>query len=153
MRWIVDRDGKLKATLGECSACHTRLLPDGSELLGAQGNLPFAVPVFDFFFERAEEYLKRQGPRASKAERTYRSYAVPWLKDDVNARFKTMSKEDRGRIDGLPTAPGTFSRFNGSPYFTNHMPDLIGVKIASTSMPPRRIAIAARRTLPATRFW
>lgn len=39
-----------------------------------------------------------------------------------------MSKEDRDQIDGPPTAPSTFARFNGSPYFTNRMPDLIGVK-------------------------
>jgi cytochrome c553 len=128
MRWIVDRDRKLKVTLAECSACHTRVLPDGTEVLGAQGNLTFPVSVFGFIFERAEEYLSRQGPRATDVERTYRSYAVPWLSDDVHERFKTMSKEDRERIDGPPTAPGTFPRFNGSPYFTNHMPDLIGVK-------------------------
>lgn len=128
MRWVVDRDRKLKVTLGECSACHTRVLPDGREVLGAQGNLTFPVSVFGYIFERADEYLERQGPRATGIERTYRSYAVPWLKDDVHARFKTMSKEDRERVDGPPTAPGTFPRFNGSPYFTNHMPDLIGVK-------------------------
>jgi hypothetical protein len=52
---------------------------------------------------------------------------VPWLPDDVNARFKTMSKEEREHIDGSPTTPSTFARFNGSPFFTNHIPDLIGV--------------------------
>jgi cytochrome c553 len=127
IRWVVDRDRKLKVTLAECSACHTRVLPDGTEVLGAQGNLTFSVSVFDLILERADDYLRRQGPRASDVERTYRSYAVPWLKDDVNARFKTMSKDDRKRIDG-PPAPGTFARFNGSPYFTNHIPDLIGVR-------------------------
>jgi hypothetical protein len=39
-----------------------------------------------------------------------------------------MTAEDRERIDGQPTAPSTFPRFNGSPYFTNRMPDLIGVR-------------------------
>ena len=32
------------------------------------------------------------------------------------------------RVDGAPATPGTFARFNGSPFFINHMPDLIGVR-------------------------
>lgn len=128
MRWVVDRDRTLKITLAECSACHTRVLPDGTEILGAQGNLNFDVSVDGKIFDRAEAFKARLGPRAAAADRTYRSYAVPWLADDINARFRTMSPEDRNRIDGPPTVSGTFPRFNGSPYFTNHMPDLIGVK-------------------------
>src|SRR5262245_32301913 len=42
IRWVVDRDGKLKVSLADCSGCHSRILPDGSLLLGAQGNLTFA---------------------------------------------------------------------------------------------------------------
>src|ERR1041384_8259194 len=38
-RWSVGRDGKLKVALADCSSCHSRILPDGSLLLGAQGNL------------------------------------------------------------------------------------------------------------------
>src|SRR5438309_11356697 len=39
VRWVVDHDGKLKVTLNECAACHTRVLPDGTAILGAQGNI------------------------------------------------------------------------------------------------------------------
>lgn len=130
LRWVVDTDRKLKLTLSECSACHTRVLPDGTAIEGAQGNLNFALSIFGAIFERAEEYKKTLGPRPAGAELSYQFYAVPWLADDINARFKTMSNEERERIDGPPSTatPGTFPRFNGSPYFTNHMPDLIGVK-------------------------
>jgi hypothetical protein len=33
VRWVMDRDNKLKVTLNECAACHTRVLPDGSAIL------------------------------------------------------------------------------------------------------------------------
>jgi hypothetical protein len=128
LRWVVDRDRKLKITFSECAACHVRVLPDGTAIRGAQGNLRFGLSVFGLVGGQAEEKKRASGPRASPAELSYRSYAVPWLADDVNGRFKSMSDQERDRVDGPPTAPSTFPRFNGSPYFTNHMPDLIGVK-------------------------
>jgi hypothetical protein len=39
VRWLIDHDRQLKITLAECSACHTRVLPDGSIVRGAQRNL------------------------------------------------------------------------------------------------------------------
>src|SRR5262249_31977847 len=127
-RWVVDRDRKLKVTIPECSSCHTRVLPDGTTINGAQGNFKFGLSVDDVMFARADEALQRLRPLPGPAERRYQQFGVPWLTDDIHARFKTMSKEELDRIDGTPTAPSTFSRFNGSPYFTNHMPDLIGVR-------------------------
>ena len=128
LRWVVDHDRTLKLTLSECGACHTRGLTDGTAISGAQGNLNFALSVFGPIFEHELEVNKQLGRDRSPAEIAYASYAVPWLADDINASFKTMSVEERERIDGPPSVAGTFPRFNGSPYFTNHMPDLIGVK-------------------------
>jgi hypothetical protein len=128
VRWVVDHDRKLKLTFNECAACHTRVLPDGTAILGAQGNIRFGTHAFAAINEQAEKYSERFGPRPSPAEASYREYGVPWLADDINARFKTMSKEDLQRIDGPTAAPSTFPRFDGSPFFTNRMPDLIGVK-------------------------
>lgn len=127
LRWVVDNDRKLKITLSECGACHTRVLPDGTEVLGAQGNLNFNLSVFPAVFEQAETVRKRLGRSVPLNEELYAEYGVPWLADDVNARFKTMTPEQAGALVGL-SAPSTFPRFNGSPWFTNRMPDLIGVK-------------------------
>src|SRR5262249_41839319 len=123
-----DRDRKLKVTIPECSSCHTRVLPDGTTINGAQGNFKFGLPVDEIFFAQNDELRRRDGVLQSPEAASYSSYGVPWLNDDINLRFKTMSKEDRNRIDGTPKAPSTFARFNGSPYFINHMPDLIGVR-------------------------
>jgi hypothetical protein len=127
LRWVVDRDGKLKITLSECGACHTRVLPDGTEILGAQGNLRFRLSVFGAVVAQAEEARKKTGHSVPPGDELYAEYGVPWLPDDVNARVKSMTEEQMQASFRLD-APGTFPRFNGSPWFTNHMPDLIGVK-------------------------
>jgi hypothetical protein len=126
LRWVVDRDKRLKITLGECGACHTRVLPDGTEVIGAQGNLNFRLSVFGAVIAKAEEARKAAGHFLPLNEDLYSQYAVPWLRDDVNARVKTMTPEQLGALGTF--APSTFPRFNGSPWYTNHMPDLIGVK-------------------------
>jgi len=127
LRWVVDRDGKLKVTLSECGSCHTRVLGDGTQVLGAQGNLEFNLTVFGNIFAKAEEVRRRAGRFVPPNEDLYAQYGVPWLADDVNARLKTMTADE---IGGLLAAgsPSTFPRVNGSPWFTNHMPDLIGVR-------------------------
>src|SRR5262245_17958588 len=49
VRWLIDHDRRLKITLAECSACHTRLLPDGSIVRGAQSNFRGgSLPQFSF---------------------------------------------------------------------------------------------------------
>ncbi len=61
LRWVVDRDRKLKLTLGECGACHTRVLKDGTAIMGAQGNLNFDLSIFGIVFEHADKVRKAEG--------------------------------------------------------------------------------------------
>ena len=126
VRWLIDHDRQLKITLGECSACHTRLLPDGSIVRGAQRNLKWgSLPGFSF--DALEEIRRREGRTRPANEIAYSSYGVPWVKDDINATLKTMTAEEVGRVDGEAFL-GTFVRFNASPWFTTRIVDLIGVK-------------------------
>lgn len=126
-RWVVDHDGALKVTLDECSACHSRILSDGTLIRGAQGNLPLgSLLIGQFSFEHGAEVKKREGRALPPAESSYAAYGVPWLHDDVNARLKSMTEEEIGKVDGPPVT-GTFVRVNASPWFTTKMADLIGV--------------------------
>lgn len=127
LRWVVDHDRKLKLTISECGSCHTRVLPDGTDVLGAQGNLNFDLSIFAAIFAKAEIYRSKLGRSVPLNEDLYAQYGVPWIADDVHARLKQMTPEQIGALFAVRT-PGTFPRFNGSPWFTNHMPDLIGVK-------------------------
>ena len=127
VRWLIDHDRQLKITLAECSACHTRVLPDGSIVRGAQRNLQWgSLPQFSF--DAQDEVRRREGRRRRPPnEVAYSSYGVPWVKNDINATLKTMTPEQIGRVDGEPFL-GTFVRFNASPWFTTRISDLIGVK-------------------------
>ena len=64
---------------------------------------------------------------AGFSDSAYASSAVPWLKEDVHAAFKTMPPPQLGKVLSADL-PSTFARFNGSPYFTTKMPSLIGVR-------------------------
>jgi hypothetical protein len=126
VRWLIDHDGQLKITLAECSACHSRVLPDGSVVRGAQRNLQWgSLP--GICFDEAAAFDRRAGRARPPAESAYGAYGVPWLKDDVNARLKTMTAEEIAQVDGEPFL-GTFVRFNASPWFTTRIIDLVGVK-------------------------
>jgi hypothetical protein len=126
VRWLIDHDGALKITLAECSGCHSRLLPDGSVVRGAQRNITWGVLPQICFDESAAVARREQRTRPAN-ELAYSAYAVPWLQDDINARLKTMSEKEIGEVDGEPFL-GTFVRFNASPWYTTRIIDLIGVK-------------------------
>jgi hypothetical protein len=125
MRWVVDKDGKLKVGLSDCALCHSRLMPDGSVILGAQGNFTAGLQGLAPLLEGFARDLQAREIGFNEVE--YASYGTPWIKDDIHARFKTMSVDEIGQVDGLPV-PGTFARFNGSPYYITKIPDLIGMK-------------------------
>jgi hypothetical protein len=125
IRWVVDKDGELKVGLSECSTCHTRVMDNGTIIRGAQGNLHLGITPIGVLLEGFLKDNERRG--ISLAESAYIAYAVPWFKDDIHQRIKTMSDEEISQLDGLPL-PGTIARFNGSPYYITKIPDLIGVK-------------------------
>src|SRR5258707_1068775 len=76
-RYVIREKGKLELGRLPASACHTRVMPDGTTLLGAQGNIPF---------DRARAYALRSGrfkPAEIDALQTG-LYAAPWLQPDPN---------------------------------------------------------------------
>lgn len=124
MRYVVDKDGKLKVSLADCGGCHSRLMPDGSVLLGAPSKT-FSPQGIGILVDGFIRDLEARKININEAE--YASYGTPWVKDDINARFKTMSPQEIGEVDGFPMS-GTFARFNGSPYYITKILDLNGVK-------------------------
>src|SRR5438034_2225102 len=105
MRYVVDKDGKLKIGLADCAGCHSRLMADGSVLLGAPTKTftPAATSILVDGFGRDLEVRK-----ITINEAEYASYGTPWIKDDIHARFKTMNPGEIGEVDGLPVS-GTFA--------------------------------------------
>jgi hypothetical protein len=59
---------------------------------------------------------------------SYRAFGVPWRKDDINERFKTLADADGRALGAAFLRSGGLPRWNGSLYYPAKMPDLIGIK-------------------------
>lgn len=125
-RWVVERDGSLQLSLSSCAGCHTRLLPDGTLLRGAPSNYDLANSPA----ERALIHGFDPVPHLSDGLRNWNFFGTPWRDDDPVAKFRSMPDELYSAFDALESGglPGaTFTRFNGSPFFTTRMGDLRGI--------------------------
>ena len=122
LRWAVTSRG-IEIALGECSSCHTRLMPDGTVLHGAPQNESGPGLIGERFIEATDAFF----PGDSFAMSNYRVFGVPWINNDIHESLKTMPDADAGALFATHI-PGVFARFNGSPYYLTKIPDLIGVK-------------------------
>ena len=127
MRWVVREKGKVELGILACGQCHTRVMPDGTVIKGAQGNFPD---------DRAFGYEQRIAEAKSKnktallkdlREDIRQSYGAPWIKDDTSARADRMSLSELASVlEAIP--PGSCARQGTSIFYPAAIPDLIGVK-------------------------
>lgn len=118
-QYIVREKGKVERGTRSCASCHTRVMPDGAILKGAQGNPSFDR---DFAFEM------EQDGSVENARGILRSlFAAPWIKPDPQANLAQWSlAEIVGRHYAIP--PGVAARHRTSSDQPVQIPDLIGVK-------------------------
>jgi hypothetical protein len=127
MRYVVREQGKVEIGILACAMCHTRVMPDGTAIKGAQGNFPD---------DRSFAYETRLDAAQAKNEaailREVRSdmrrlYAAPWLRPDPNALPERASLDDiLAPLEAIP--PGVCARQGSSAYYPPRIPDLIGVR-------------------------
>lgn len=126
-RYVIRRKGKVEIGAFSCGTCHTRAMPDGTVVKGAQGNFPD---------ERTNAFLLRKLAAGTKQQREtlprirqffHSSWTTPWLKPDPQERVDQMSTEElAATLDAIP--PGVIPRFHTSLFSPSVVPDLIGVK-------------------------
>lgn len=119
-RYVIRETGKMELGRLACASCHTRVMPDGTTVKGAQGN---------FAFDRARAYAFRTGrfkPEVARAlERGL--FGAPWLQPDPTDRVEKMTVEEIATVhDEIP--PGVLARHRSSLFYPVQVPDLIGVK-------------------------
>ncbi len=119
VHYVIREKGKIELGSFSCAMCHTRVMPDGSTIKGAQGNFPF---------ERAQKYSPRPLPPPPLFHLfTQTLYGTPWLNPDPMWRENEMSPEEITEL--LQTIPpGVISRHRASSFYPVQVPDLIGVK-------------------------
>jgi hypothetical protein len=113
MRYVIREKGKIELGSFSCGMCHTRVMPGGGIVKGAQGNFPVDAA-------RAQEPPL---PRILSQS----LFDVPWLHPDPLDRLKPLSDEQiRMLFASVP--PGMAVRHRGSLFEPIQVPDLISVR-------------------------
>jgi hypothetical protein len=119
-RYVVQKKGLVLVSGLGCNMCHTRVMPDGSVLKGAQGNLPDAQRV-------AYAFRNYDVPEQAAQGLVKALMSAPWLADDPHT---LLSKQPKAviadAVDAMP--PGTILREGGGILFPPQIPTLIGLK-------------------------
>lgn len=113
MHYVIREKGRVELGSFSCGMCHTRVMPDGKVVKGAQGNLPFGPAL---------------AQSASFPWPVWQAlFAMPWMHPDPLDRLKPLSDQEVRAL--LATAPpGTAARHRGSLFEPIQVPSLIGVK-------------------------
>jgi hypothetical protein len=124
-RWVIRRKGVVEMGSMGCNTCHTRVMPDGLVVPGAQGNNPG---------DREGAAMLRKAAAAGDPEKVLermrgfaRQFELPWTPDDPNRRARTMSLDELIAA-GEAIPPGVTARANTSMIVPPQIPDLIGVE-------------------------
>ena len=126
-QYVLRSKGEVALSPSGCAFCHTRVMPDGSIIKGAQGNLPVQRAVA--FRWRAESAAASDKQQYLSQLRTFlkRLHAAPYLRPDPEDRIDTMTVDDIAALfDTYP--PSVAPRHRGNSFTAIQVPDLIGVK-------------------------
>lgn len=118
-RYVIRKKGTVEVTQDSCASCHSRVMPDGTLVVGAQGNLPFSK-VFAYA-------IRNIPPEAPSRFFSTLFYSAPWIKPDPAAPLSEKDfTEFRAQLLSIPE--GVEPRQGTSAMYPIQTPDLIGVK-------------------------
>lgn len=126
-RYVVRKQGVVEVGSLACAMCHTRVMPDGTALQGAQGNFPFDRALA--YRLRANVVAAGNEAAAVEAERAANRalFRSPWVPNDPSARIDSMSLNDLvAAFEAIP--PGVNARHGTGLWSPAQIPDLIGVR-------------------------
>jgi len=139
-RWVPTSQG-VALSFANCANCHLRYQTDGARVPGAPTmfgirRAPATGPQRPSLVNQvqmAKRVVTGGAPFFMGAEplgtRLYQAYGVPWRKDDINERVKTLSEAEYLALNGaIASRGGGVARWNGSLYYPAKIPDLIGIK-------------------------
>ena len=127
VRYVIRRKGDVELGDFACGFCHTRVMPDGSVLEGAQGNFPFEKSKAWLFRSRLANPEDARKADADLRHLDHSLFAAPWLKPDPSASIDNMTTDQLIVAHAAMPAEVT-ARHRSNLFFPLQIPDLIGVK-------------------------
>jgi len=120
VQWVVAGKGKVYLGNLSCAMCHTRVMPDGSTIKGAQGN---------WSGDKAFAYALESDGASDRDVQGITSFlfSSPWVEGDPHGKLLTSGKEKiLAAYKAVPE--GAFGRQGTSILYPPQTPNLIGVK-------------------------
>src|SRR5215813_3093132 len=107
--YVVRERGKLEVGEVSCAECHSRVMPDGTTIAGAQGNRPIEQIAVLGLADDAAKAKDKDKFLANARQSERGNFAAPWLQPDPNVRLEQLSAAE---IEALHFAvpAGVFSR-------------------------------------------
>jgi hypothetical protein len=126
--YVVRTRGRLEVGEASCRECHSRLLPDGTVIRGAQGNRAMGPIVFYGLGDDFRGAPDRAQFMADLCKSLRREFAAPWLEaaDPAASACALSAAQVEALYSAIPA--GVFPRQGTSPFWPAKLPDLIGVK-------------------------
>jgi hypothetical protein len=118
--YVIREKGQVDLGSFSCAMCHTRILPDGATIRGAQGNFPFEVVLASTF---RKGRFKLPDVQAFKRS----NYSAPWIPDGPQRLLEGLSILQLVALEEAIPA-GVLARHRSSPLSPPHIPSLIGVE-------------------------
>ena len=125
--YVIRERGTVEIGEGSCRECHTRLMPDGLVIKGAQGNRPVERVAFLGLGDDAARADDKDAFLAGVHQAQRRMFAAPWLQPDPSAPLQQFSAAEIEAVH-FAIPPGVFARQGTSPFSPAKLPDLIGIK-------------------------
>lgn len=116
-RYVVRERGVVEVGNQSCASCHTRVLPDGTTIVGAQGDLPF---------DRAFAAGAAGAPREQVLPAWTTLFGMPAVAGVAPPFPLDLTVEQMtAALEAIP--PGVLARHGTSPTSPVQVPDLIGI--------------------------
>jgi hypothetical protein len=116
-RYVVREKGRVEVGNLACAMCHTRVLPDGTVVKGAQGNFAFDPAVARGFAKAPDEVVK---------DLAHVLTFTPWNGGAAESLKRISGREVVALFARVPD--GTLIRQGTSLEFPARIPDLIGIR-------------------------
>jgi hypothetical protein len=132
--WVPGNEGVALGFPNCGGTCHNAYRGNGLSVAGApsSGSIPFRTSGIVAQVQAARRIVHANAPffmgEGALGDWLYEASGVPWRKNDIHERLKTMTAAEyeslriaHGRSGGVP-------RWNGSIFYPAKIPDLIGIK-------------------------